>query len=416
LPTDDYPGVDLVPTFYPQRDYWYGDIDGDSVIDVPVGRLPARAIREVVFYVCKEMHYHWETAWGGKKDPEYYSKLQLNSVPDNHASVDKTNWTAAQYKVAETAGDVYNILAGQIGDGRVESLLTTSLYEWYAGDDAEYYERVKDEIFLDLEDGRHAVFGVSIHNSYSDMYGTVVGQEWQSEGVSIPGEPSLRPCETFWFTPECFATSLRCNIRYDQNEPAFINSGNIPVYELFVNRGLLIFGSSGVTWHQVSYDVATMMAERVLAADPNTGHPRPVGEIWKEVFNEIRTGSVLMPSGLIDYSLFGDPMLFIRDVYDAASSTPDFVSAELVMSESPNPFNGQVNFDLRGLKPGGGGLRIYDIRGRLIRGFSLPERESEATISWDGRDQNGRAVASGTYFAVLTNQGQKRSAKVAYIK
>jgi len=243
-----------------------------------------------------------------------------------------------------------------------------------------------------------------------------VGQEWQTGGVSIPGEPSTRPCETFWFTPECFSTSLHCNVRFDQNEPAFLNSRSIPVYELFVNRGLMIFGSSGVTWHQVSYDVATMMAERVLVEDPQRGHARSIGEIWKDVFNEIKASSVLMPAGLIDFSIFGDPMLFIRDIYSATSSVSNGPPIQLTMTEAPNPFNGKISFNISGLQPGGGGLRVYDIRGRLVKGYALPVRESAVSIPWDGKDSNGRSVASGTYFAVLTNQGQKRSTKVLYVK
>jgi len=178
----------------------------------------------------------------------------------------------------------------------------------------------------------------------------------------------------------------------------------------------MIFGSSGVTWHQVSYDVATMMAERVLVEDPQRGHARSIGEIWKDVFNEIKASSVLMPAGLIDFSIFGDPMLFIRDIYSATSSVSNGPPIQLTMTEAPNPFNGKISFNISGLQPGGGGLRVYDIRGRLVKGYALPVRESAVSIPWDGKDSNGRSVASGTYFAVLTNQGQKRSTKVLYVK
>lgn len=46
-------------------------------------------------------------------------------------------------------------------------------------------------------------------------------------------------------------------------------------------------------------------------------------------------------------------------------------------------------------------LRIYDLTGRLIRTLNLSK--SEESVSWDGRDTNGREVQSGIYFLKVVN-------------
>jgi len=74
---------------------------------------------------------------------------------------------------------------------------------------------------------------------------------------------------------------------------------------------------------------------------------------------------------------------------------------------SPNPFKGgttivlslkdlQSNDKLR--------VSIYNIRGQLVREFNEDNSDIApyTEIYWDGRDEQGRAVAAGAYFYKLT--------------
>lgn len=69
----------------------------------------------------------------------------------------------------------------------------------------------------------------------------------------------------------------------------------------------------------------------------------------------------------------------------------------------PNPFNPatQVHYEV----PAGGGdlsLRIYDLRGRLVRTLADgPQAAGRHAVTWDGRDGAGRALPSGVYFCRL---------------
>ena len=63
------------------------------------------------------------------------------------------------------------------------------------------------------------------------------------------------------------------------------------------------------------------------------------------------------------------------------------------------PARAPVLLDWRGR--GAESVRIYDVAGRLLRTFRL-SRTSSGTVEWDGRDESGRLVPAGLYFARLS--------------
>lgn len=71
-----------------------------------------------------------------------------------------------------------------------------------------------------------------------------------------------------------------------------------------------------------------------------------------------------------------------------------------LLDNRPNPFNPRttIAFDLP--KQESVSLRIFDVSGRLVRvlvdGDVTPGGRHESR--WNGRDDDGRRVASGTYF------------------
>jgi hypothetical protein len=73
----------------------------------------------------------------------------------------------------------------------------------------------------------------------------------------------------------------------------------------------------------------------------------------------------------------------------------------------PNPFNPMTYVTYSLPLAGEVTLRIYDVSGRLIRDLaSGPRSAGQHREQWDGKDQGGKDVASGVYFARLNAAGQ----------
>ena len=88
----------------------------------------------------------------------------------------------------------------------------------------------------------------------------------------------------------------------------------------------------------------------------------------------------------------------------------------LSLAAAPNPFNAmtQLSFEL----PEGQRYELFvrDVAGRTVRTFSglgLPGRN---LLSWDGRDDGGRSVASGVYYYQVRTAAGEAAAKVVLVK
>jgi len=60
---------------------------------------------------------------------------------------------------------------------------------------------------------------------------------------------------------------------------------------------------------------------------------------------------------------------------------------------------------------------IYDSRGALVRSFAIRDRQPGAhQLQWNGLDQSGRKVASGTYTYMFSAAGQTLSRQLVVVK
>jgi len=91
-------------------------------------------------------------------------------------------------------------------------------------------------------------------------------------------------------------------------------------------------------------------------------------------------------------------------------------------SNFPNPFNPQTELRVEldpefsaAAKPVT--MRIYDVTGALVRElFAGRPMGPELRVTWDGRDQQGRQVASSTYFGVVEAGSARMTTKLLMIK
>ncbi len=89
------------------------------------------------------------------------------------------------------------------------------------------------------------------------------------------------------------------------------------------------------------------------------------------------------------------------DVGDA-----EFGSVTALHQNYPNPFNPMTGIAFSLAERGHARIAIYDVSGRLVR--VLIDEDVDAGpgfVAWNGRDDGGRDVASGTYFARMSGGG-----------
>jgi hypothetical protein len=84
---------------------------------------------------------------------------------------------------------------------------------------------------------------------------------------------------------------------------------------------------------------------------------------------------------------------------------------------APNPFNPKTRIDYALGDPADARLRIFDASGRLVRTLVDGREEAgEHSVVWDGRGDDGRALASGVYFYELSTDEGRESRKAVMLR
>jgi len=83
----------------------------------------------------------------------------------------------------------------------------------------------------------------------------------------------------------------------------------------------------------------------------------------------------------------------------------------------PNPFNPVTTITYSLSHPSDVMIGIYDIRGILVRELLADQQwAGEHSVAWDGRDDAGQAVASGTYIYQLITNTQRSQRKMVFVR
>lgn len=94
-------------------------------------------------------------------------------------------------------------------------------------------------------------------------------------------------------------------------------------------------------------------------------------------------------------------------------------AADFELEAYPNPFNAQVTFNVRlpHREPAENyRLAIFNILGQQVKNYTLEPLNSRAKLTWNGRDQAGRLVSTGIYFAILQGPRVKKTLKVLFVQ
>lgn len=117
---------------------------------------------------------------------------------------------------------------------------------------------------------------------------------------------------------------------------------------------------------------------------------------------------------------FVDRPEFVGLLYDPPATGADGVpiAASRLLGASPNPFNPQTAIAYELAQAGAVTLRVYDLRGRLVRRLleATPQSAGRHATAWDGRAEDGSRLPSGVYLCRLRAPGLDAAIKAVLLK
>jgi hypothetical protein len=141
------------------------------------------------------------------------------------------------------------------------------------------------------------------------------------------------------------------------------------------------------------------------------GTVKAVFDIDADGLDELLITSIA--SGQSRVEIFGDGNTVPTSVVERVPTPPPAGLAPNV----PNPFNPQTRIDFQVQSAGSVGLRIYDAAGRAVRELLRDVRDAgDYSALWDGKDDQGRAAASGVYYYELQAGGFVSSRKMVLLR
>jgi len=141
------------------------------------------------------------------------------------------------------------------------------------------------------------------------------------------------------------------------------------------------------------------------------------GELATITFRLLQSGNLSLAFSLVDFRDSKNHQLLVEQE-EVVFDTPRELPSVYGLSQNyPNTFNPQTQISFQLPQAGHVSLKIYNIRGELVR--TLVNEAKEAgyhSVIWDGRNQNGEEVASGVYFYRMVTDDFTATKKMIMLK
>ncbi len=126
----------------------------------------------------------------------------------------------------------------------------------------------------------------------------------------------------------------------------------------------------------------------------------------------------LKPKSVKEFRIMSDGLL--SELFEIIQTEPEEPNVGYTFDlkhNYPNPFNTSttISFSLP-LSTKKAELKIYNIKGQLVRKLDMDTKSGIGSISWDGRDSNGKKVGSGIYFYKLTADNKEIVKKMVLMR
>ena len=105
-----------------------------------------------------------------------------------------------------------------------------------------------------------------------------------------------------------------------------------------------------------------------------------------------------------------------EEVTTEVAASPQLPARFEVGQLYPNPFNSETTLSFTVSAAGPLNLVLSDLRGRVVRDWSGQFEAGRHSVTWDGRDEAGKPMASGVYIASTNRGSHVISRKVTLLK
>jgi len=142
------------------------------------------------------------------------------------------------------------------------------------------------------------------------------------------------------------------------------------------------------------------------------------GQSWQHFENQYLSGRILPSAADMDGSLwvseFGGVQKISLSAGNNIATAPNSIS---LYGNYPNPFNAGTAIEFELSEWGRINLDIYNMLGQKVRSIhSIPRPIGKSAILWDGTDNNGNKVSSGSYFYRLKKGGVSANGRMMFVK
>ena len=233
----------------------------------------------------------------------------------------------------------------------------------------------------------------------------------------VPHYPSGNP-ETFQVI-----INLDGSIVYQYNNIVVTDGCTVGIQNATGDDGLQVVYNAAYLHNDLAIQFASApIPEPWLTVSPMNGTVTPAGNSDIVVtFNAADLvagdyyGSVTVAGN--DNNNPSDTVDIILHVGDAISGVGDLPVAYKLGSAYPNPFNPSTTINFALPSDGLANLSVFDLAGRLVKTLvNSNMTAANHTVVWNGDDNSGRKVSSGTYYYRLTADGFAETRKMSLIK
>lgn len=360
----------------------------------------------------------WELKSSGLGD---WATYRLAPKDHEHAQGDRmfiTTWTGVYRStdygeswqpIGFSGTFMRGILIDPADPDRVWTGTGTTQQVWRSQDGGDSWQQVGSGItsgfYPDFQMGRNPVNGPRLFVNYEQMANKIYYSD--DLGVSFTGATGLE------------GTTYQPSLTVRDADPSLVFCGTDAGVYRSTDYGVTWTPSGGLT--SVIWSLLAAQSEDVYAGRNRYGVYRSLDDAatWEALNTNIET---LVIWDLCYGEDVGDLLCSPRGhgVKQLTLETMDTPEPPLAATAgarlTPNPFAGASSLRLQLPAAGELQVRIFDPAGQIVRAHRQSGPAGERVWTWDGRDEAGRRLPSGSYYYEVLGAGEKRSGRWVIVR